>query len=484
MVTRPFPRTFLIMAFLLFCIVPKAQIYFVNLEALITDKVKEEMSQWSIQGEFETTAEYRARMKQKDQKIRELTEEAKDYYMQDYIDRIDFTDIQISRYDADRQTFKMTLPLIGDFILPVEREYAPDFKKKALRGGISIKNPDFVIRNNSWQLSRLEVVCDNRTYVFDIRKQVGYDPKDDFLVEAEDLDIDIDISNPGINNGNIYYDDRSMVDMDTDYDISTNLPRNKAANDYKDAIAIVIGNRNYKLAKNVDYAIQDALRMKQYLVEVVGFREGNVILVRNASKGQFENIFGTAANHKGTLYDFVKPNKSDVFVYYSGHGAPGLEDKNGYFVPVECNPKKVQLAGYPLDLFYTNLKKIPSKSTTVVLDACFSGADILDGISPIGIRRKAISNNDKNTVVLASSSAAEVSTWYHAKKHGMFTYYFLKAIHDKENADKNRDGELTFTEIHEYVSDKVRYGARRLHGLDQNPELLGGNKEGILFKYQ
>lgn len=480
--------------FLVFCLFGSAinaqvekdpsKIYFINLEALITEQVKEKMQAWTIQDEFETSNEYKARMRQKDEMIKQFTEEAKNYYMMDFVSKVDFRDYQISKYDADRQSFKITVGIIGDFILPVDRTYARGFKESALTGGLRFENPDFVIRNNSWQLSYLDVVCEERSYSFNIRNQVGYNPADDFLVEAEDLNISIDLNDRRNSYSNVLYDDRSFEDIDPGYDVNTNLPINTQRDAKSDAVAVIIGNRNYQNTKNVDYAIRDAVKMKQYLVEVLGFRSGNVLMVRNASKGQFETLFGTDQDHRGQLFDLVRAGKSDVFVFYSGHGAPGLNNKKGYFVPVECNPKKVELAGYPLDLFYTNLKKIPSKSTTVVLDACFSGADILEGISPIGIRIRSVSNNDAKTVVLASSSETEVSTWYHAKKHGMFTYYFLKAIHDKENSDRDRDGNVTFTEIYNYIFDKVQYGARRLHGIDQTPTLMGGNKEGILFQYQ
>ena len=51
-------------------------------------------------------------------------------------------------------------------------------------------------------------------------------------------------------------------------------------------------------------------------------------------------IFGIKDNHKGILYDYIKPNKSEVFIYYSGHGAPDINSNRAYFVPKNGNPDK------------------------------------------------------------------------------------------------------------------------------------------------
>jgi len=265
-------------------------------------------------------------------------------------------------------------------------------------------------------------------------------------------------------------------------DIASNLPKAKSKNE--DAIAVVIGNANYAKTKSVDYAINDAAAMKKYLVEVFGYLEGNVFYIENATKGDFELFFGNANNPKGKLYNAVRANISDVFVFYSGHGAPGLSNQQGYFVPVECDPQYVELTGYPLDVFYTNLSKIPAKSMTIVTDACFSGATVYENISPIIIKSKGAVGIE-NAAVFSSSAGDQVSSWYNEKQHGMLTYFFLKAIHNK-NADKNRDNKLTYQEIQNYIADLnygVPYYARRLHGIEQIPELSHENPEQIFIRF-
>ena len=87
--------------------------------------------------------------------------------------------------------------------------------------------------------------------------------------------------------------------------------------------------------------------------------------------------------------------------------------------------------------------------------------------------------------VLTSSRIDETSCWYNEKKNGMFTYFFLEAIHGK-NADFNNDNKISLNEIYQYVSDNssgVPYYARRIHGNEQNPIIYGQNKDRVLIRY-
>ncbi len=267
-------------------------------------------------------------------------------------------------------------------------------------------------------------------------------------------------------------------------DIDKNLPSSN--NNNTNAIAVIIGNSNYSNTKSVAYAISDAQSMKNYLINVLGFKEGNILFKENATLGDFNTLFGTKENQKGRLANTIKENISDVFIFYAGHGAPGLKDNKGYFVPVECNPNYVENSGYSLDVFYQNLGQLKVKSLTIVLDACFSGANVFDKISPLTIKVIDPVLTMKNAVVIASSTGTEVSTWYDEKQHGMFTYFFLKAIQDKDQSDKNKDGVLTYQELYDYVSDRnegVPYQAARIHGIEQHPTITGDMKEKAFIKY-
>ena len=266
-------------------------------------------------------------------------------------------------------------------------------------------------------------------------------------------------------------------------DIEQNIPQVKISK--PDAIAVVIGNRDYVRVKNVEFAVRDAEYVKDYLVKMLGYKEGNVMVLQNATKADFEAYFGTSNNPSGKLADMVKSGKSEVFVYYAGHGAPGLKTHRGYFVPVDCDPQRVELTGYPLDVFYNNLAQIPAQGFTIVIDACFSGTNIYEDISPIMIEISAPEMMLPNGIVFASTGPQQVSAWYNEKFHSLFTYFFLKGLHNF-NADLNQDRQITYQELYQYLTDQnegVPYWARRLHGVEQTPVLFGTRQDEVLIKY-
>lgn len=259
----------------------------------------------------------------------------------------------------------------------------------------------------------------------------------------------------------------------------------KTAVTRKYAVAVVIGNKDYndKDIPPVNFAIQDATLVKDYLIKTFGYRDGNIIFKANATKGVFENIFGSSTEYKGKLFEYITPGQSDVFVYYSGHGAPSLETKKGYILPVDGNPNNVGISGYSLELLYSNLAKMPTHSVTVVTDACFSGATLFKKASPVGIIVKNPLVSRKNTTILNSSAGTELSSWYPEKGHGLFTYYFLLGLTGE--ADVNKDKNITVDELSSYVQDNVPYMARKLHsGRRQSPKVQTCMGSSVLVRYQ
>ena len=263
-------------------------------------------------------------------------------------------------------------------------------------------------------------------------------------------------------------------------DIAENIPH--ASEKKRDAVAVIIGNKDYSYVPDVDFAINDAAIMRNYVKDAFGYNEENIIYIENATQSDFMRVFGTGTNYKGKLFDYLRTGLSEVFIYYSGHGAPDTDQKQGYIVPVDCDPNKVSLNGYSIKTLYDNLDKAASekdlKHVTVVLDACFSGnsvkGSLLKNISPLGIIIEYPTLAFENSSVITSTSVNQVSTWYLDKKQGLFTYFFLKGV--QGNADINHDKIITVKEVYEYTVDEVNgvpYWARRLNHKSQTPTFFG-----------
>jgi len=268
----------------------------------------------------------------------------------------------------------------------------------------------------------------------------------------------------------------------TSSDIDTAIPSGKSAGKYD--VAVVIGNANYSAtgSPNVDFALQDAQVIRQYLVKAFGYDPANIIYLENATLTKLNEVFGTSDNYQGKLYKWVKPGQSNVFIYYVGHGAPDQQSGEGYFVPVDANPQYISTSGYKLSTFYENLSRIPAIKKTVVIDACFSGSSangqLLKGVSGLTARLK---SEPKASVaadlLLTSAGMDQVASWYPEKGHSLFTYFFLKGIQGE--ADVNKDGKTTMGEMKIYLNEHVPYMARRLTGNEQQPVLMGKDEDEI-----
>jgi len=259
-----------------------------------------------------------------------------------------------------------------------------------------------------------------------------------------------------------------------------------------DGIAVIIGTKSYihKDIPDVLYAKNDAEAMRKFLINSIGYKDGNIIFNVDPTKAELEMIFGIKGNHRGILHDYIKPSKSDVFIYYSGHGAPDVNTNKAYFVPKNGNPNKIAFTGYPLDTFYENISQLPVKKMTVVIEACFSGGTdsgrwIVSNASPSLIKITNPVVAKQNIVILTSSEISQISSWYPDKKHGLFTYFFLQAVSGEADKDKNK--KITYKEIYDYVSDRtegVPYWAKRLHGgRVQIPTLQILNEEEVFVGY-
>ncbi|MBO4556504.1 MAG: AIDA repeat-containing protein, partial [Elusimicrobiales bacterium] len=246
------------------------------------------------------------------------------------------------------------------------------------------------------------------------------------------------------------------------------------------AIAVIIGARNYDSGINpVAYAHNDALLVRDFVIKTFGYDKENIIYVEDPTKANLEQIFGSKDDYKAQLNNWIKPGKSDVFIYYAGHGAPDQDTRTAYFVPKDANPDYIKIGGYAMETLYANLAKLPARSITVVTDVCFSGQDgsgkmIIKSASPLAVSAKipvAGTGANSKITVFNASKGSEMASWYDAKQHGLFTYYFLLGISGEADKDKNKT--ITAGEMDAYLQEQVPYRARRLYNREQHPMFIG-----------
>ena len=247
-----------------------------------------------------------------------------------------------------------------------------------------------------------------------------------------------------------------------------------------DDIAVIIANSNYtkqgKDIPNVDPAYNDAESIKKYFTQSLGVREGNIIYVKDATGAQLTEVFGNERNHKAQLFNWIKPNKSSVYVYYAGHGAPASKDGSAFLVPADASSQTIEFSGYPLSNLYRNLGKIKARSVTVILEACFSGFSqsgaLLPRSSGIMIEPR-MPTVPKNVKVISAGAADQMASWEKDESKSLFTKYFLLAMSGEGDKEPygNGDGKVDDKELQNYLDDTMTYYARRYYGRDQRAQI-------------
>ena len=225
-----------------------------------------------------------------------------------------------------------------------------------------------------------------------------------------------------------------------------------------DDLAVIIGIEGYQSLPKSDYSFDDAKLVKDY-VKALGFKERNIEFVTDekATKSKIETAI------EGWLPNKVKKD-SRIIVYYSGHGAPEPNTGDAYIVPYDGDPNYLTTSGYSLKRLYENLGKLQVAEVTVILDSCFSGAGgrsvLAKGARPLVMMAEGFVL-PQNIAVLSATLGTQISTSSPEKGHGVFTYYFLKAL---------RDGKKTIAEIYEYIKPLVEDEAKAIN-VQQSPSI-------------
>jgi hypothetical protein len=253
-----------------------------------------------------------------------------------------------------------------------------------------------------------------------------------------------------------------------------------------DAIAVIIGNKNYgDRIPPVDFAHNDAEAMKRFFVAVLGLSENNVIDLRDTTLDEMEAVFGNTRTHKGKLWRWVRPHESDVFVFYSGHGVPGLKDGREYLLPVDGDPDAPEIYGYPAQLLYGNLANLEARSVTVFLDTCFSGESprgtLVRETSGIRVVPKEVS--PVSFTVMSAAQMDQVASWDKQAQHGLFTKHLLDALYGAADDQRygNADNQITLNELKGYLDREMTYSARRHYGREQRAMVVGDPEEVIVI---
>lgn len=241
-------------------------------------------------------------------------------------------------------------------------------------------------------------------------------------------------------------------------------PRYKR-NENEDYYAVVVGIEKYADLPEARFAERDAQAVYDHLV-ALGYPSRNIALLRGAAATKT----GLIKNIEAWLPQNVN-ERSTVFFYYSGHGAPDPKAGHAYLVPSDGDPSYLEETTYPVKRLYEKLGALKAKRVLVAMDSCFSGAGgrsvLAKGTRPL-VGKVDLGLTGGAVITLSASASDQISSTLEPQGHGLFTYYMLKGLNG-DAADSS--GKVTVRSLHAYLSPKVRDAAKR-QNREQAPQLL------------
>jgi len=200
------------------------------------------------------------------------------------------------------------------------------------------------------------------------------------------------------------------------------------------------------------YAVTDAERFGELMVQMGGVGPANHVLLRDPGRGDLEAALAELRRRVATAREGAA--RTEVLLYYSGHA-----DEKGLLLGEER-------------LTYRDVRRLMDQVEAdvriTVLDACASGA-----ITRIkgGMRRDAFlldtSSDTRGYAFLTSSSAEETAQESDRIQSSFFTYYLLSGM--RGAADASGDGKVTLNEAYHFAFTETLARTVDMQGGAQHP---------------
>ena len=223
---------------------------------------------------------------------------------------------------------------------------------------------------------------------------------------------------------------------------------------YDNSWALIIGINDYENVPDLHYAVEDALAIKNMLINEFNFSRNNVRVLIDKEATQ-SNI----NREMSKLLKSADVNDRVVF-YFAGHGeteALGLEEvATGFLMPSDADVENLYFSAIPMEDLRNISKFSKAKHMLFLVDACYSG---LAAVNTRGLSTNSPNYIDKITrenarqIITAGQKDEKVlekDEW----EHSAFTKNLISGLKDKK-ANSNGDDFITASELGFYLQEKV-----------------------------
>ena len=262
-------------------------------------------------------------------------------------------------------------------------------------------------------------------------------------------------------------------------DFYANLnPFAKVGKKKSDSLAIIIGVEKYENTFSAPFAKRDAELFYDFASNIMGIPQENITLLIN-KEATLVNTIKTIRKLKNK----ITKNKTDIYLFFSGHGLASTEDSDVYLFPYNGDPEVLDISALKRDEIFQQIADYEPASVTVFLDTCYSGATrsnelLIASAKPIFLE-VAPTNIPSNFTLISASANNQIASSLDGAEHGLFSYYLMKGL--EGGADNNDDKKITSEEIFTFVAAKVEVEAFNI-GRTQTPQIIG-DRDKILVQW-
>ena len=217
---------------------------------------------------------------------------------------------------------------------------------------------------------------------------------------------------------------------------------------YNESHALVIGVSKYLNGWPYLPGVKKDINLLKPVLEKQGFI---VHTIEDPTKVEFEKAM---ANF---IAKYGQKSKNRLLIYFAGHGKTittsyGVE--LGYIVPFDAPNPHSDLAGFkstaiPMSQIEIYAQQIESRHVLFLFDACFAG-------SLFSITRAIPDELSNKTAYPVRQFITSGSADEEVSDESIFCQQLITAL-STDNADTNKDGYLTGSELGEYLQKKVTY---------------------------
>lgn len=239
----------------------------------------------------------------------------------------------------------------------------------------------------------------------------------------------------------------------------------------------MIGIQNYKNLPHANYAVNDAHQFKDHAVRYLGVKPENIKLLTDNHAQRADLLLA----FKYWLPARINSGKTDVIIYFSGHGLSQEQVKQRYLLPFDVNTDLLEETAINQKNLFKQISQAGAKSVVVFLDTCFSGSN--RGGQTLVKNQRAVNlkqNADALPAgfsVLSAASNQQIAYGDDSLQHGIFTFFLLKGISSEQGAQQSR--QLNLGQLADYVTQKTRQFALN-NNKQQDPKFSGDQQQLVV----